>query len=113
MPRSRTTASQNHAMSSTERRRRSSGVEIPCARMNRDTLADSTTSLDGLHTIAIAAAFPPVEFPRYARPRYGAAALGVPNLFPRPHRPRARRPLGGVFTRDRGGFRGGLRLLPA
>src|SRR5436190_24146599 len=113
MPRSRTTASQNHAMSSTERRRSCSAVEIPCVRMNRETLAASTTSSDGLHTIAIAPAFPPVEVPRYAKPRYGPAALLVLEESVRPRRPRAGRRGGSALARRGGRRRGWLRVVSA
>ena len=50
IPRSRTTASQNHAMSPTDRATSSSYVSIPWARMNRVTFARSMYSGDGDHT---------------------------------------------------------------
>src|SRR4051794_38093340 len=99
-------------MSSTDRRRSSSAVEIPCVRMNRETLAAPTTSSDGLHTIAIAPAFPPVEVPRYARPRYGAAALLALEESLRPRRPHARRRRCDAFPRGRGGRERRGRHLP-
>src|SRR5204862_439249 len=84
IPRSCTTASQNQAMSSTERRRSSSGVEIPWARMNRVTLADSTSSSDGLHAIAIAS--------RSLRSRFlGTLANDMAQETPRPEAPRSGR----------------------
>src|SRR5918996_6012633 len=55
MPRSLTTASQNQSMSSCDRRTRSSYVPIPCARMKRVTLARSTYSSLGRHTISLMA----------------------------------------------------------
>jgi hypothetical protein len=47
MPTSRTTASQNHATSATDRATSSSGVSIPWERMKRVTLARSTYSSVG------------------------------------------------------------------
>src|SRR5207248_8959703 len=51
IPRSSTTASQNHSMSSCDRFTSSSYEVIPCARMKRVTLARSTYAADGVHTI--------------------------------------------------------------
>ena len=57
MSRSRTTASQNHAMSSTERRTSSSYVPIPWARMKRVTFARSTYAGAGDQTTSCTGAW--------------------------------------------------------
>ncbi len=53
MPRSFTTASQNHSTSSCDRWTSSSYDPMPWARMNLVTLARSTYSPDGFHTMSM------------------------------------------------------------
>ena len=48
IPRWRTAASQNHSVSSAERRRSSRQSSIPCSRMNAVTRARSIVSCDGV-----------------------------------------------------------------
>ena len=50
MSRSRTTASQNHAMSCVERAVSSSSEPIPCARISRVTFACSIVAASGVQT---------------------------------------------------------------
>ena len=73
MPRSRTTASQNHAGSSTERRCRASTDGSPWARIRRVTLACSTSRAGGRQTM-------PAMRPRFSR----GARLASPTLSPPP-----------------------------
>ena len=57
IPRSCTTASQNQAMSATERARSSSKVSMPFARISRVTFAPSMSSRVGVHTTSTASRY--------------------------------------------------------
>src|SRR5262245_60052896 len=82
MPRSRTTASQNHSTSAVERRINSSSEAMPFARMKRVTFARSTTSSDGLQTVVM------------VRRGSGPRVRGVPKGNPADVRRSAARPSG-------------------